>query len=442
MDRYTQSQYFNSHGDILLRNTRVPSAVLEASILPLTEDADGLTDLDVRVVRGEIHAIRPAGLLSPNDNEIVIDLQGRMVWPCYVDLHTHLDKSHTCSRTPHSERTLAGAISADQYDQATYWNVEDLVKRMDFALRCAYAHGTRALRTHLMSGHAVRSDTWRAFEEVREIWKERITLQAVSLIEIDEMAGDSGVQLADFTAEHGGLLGCAIIGAPAPDIAVKLDHFFSLAHDRRLNVDIHADENLEPSSHALRYISEAVVRNDFCGRVTVGHCCSMSVQSEEDVEKTLSAAATADVSIVCLPETNLYLQDRCNGVTPMRRGITRLLEIQDKQISVALASDNCRDFFNLFGDYDLHSVFRQAVLLGHLDMNLKDWPSSVSRTPAQVMGLDENGSLSEGQSADLIVFEARSYGELLSRPQSDRLILRKGKPISAKVPKYHELDAI
>ena len=32
---------------------------------------------------------------------------------------------------------------------------------MDFALRCAYAHGTQALRTHLMSGRAQSQLSWR-----------------------------------------------------------------------------------------------------------------------------------------------------------------------------------------------------------------------------------------------------------------------------------------
>ena len=31
---------------------------------------------------------------------------------------------------------------------------------MDFALRCAYAHGTQALRTHLMSGREQSKLSW------------------------------------------------------------------------------------------------------------------------------------------------------------------------------------------------------------------------------------------------------------------------------------------
>jgi len=40
----------------------------------------------------------------------------------------------------------------------------------------------------------------------------------------------------------------------------------------------------------------------------------------------------------------------------------------------------------------------------------------------------------------LIIFNARSYSELLARPQSDRLVLRQGQPISSILPSYRELE--
>jgi cytosine deaminase len=58
------------------------------------------------------------------------------------------------------------------------------------------------------------------------------------------------------------------------------------------------------------------------------------------------------------------------------------------------------------------------------------------------MGLNDAGLFGLGRSADLVVFRARSFSELLSRPQSDRVVLRAGLLADAKVPDYRELDGL
>ena len=53
---------------------------------------------------------------------------------------------------------------------------------MRFALSCAYAYGTSALRTHLMSGEEEQTKiAWEAFAKLRDEWRGKIELQGVSL---------------------------------------------------------------------------------------------------------------------------------------------------------------------------------------------------------------------------------------------------------------------
>ncbi len=54
---------------------------------------------------------------------------------------------------------------------------------MDFALRCAFAHGTRAIRTHLDSIPPQPEISWPVFREMRAEWAGRIDLQAASLMD-------------------------------------------------------------------------------------------------------------------------------------------------------------------------------------------------------------------------------------------------------------------
>ena len=109
---------------------------------------------------------------------------------------------------------------------------------------------------------------------------------------------------------------------------------------------------------------------------------------------------------------------------------------------VSFASDNCRDPFYAYGDYDMMEVYREAVRIAQLDHPFGDWAASVSATPAGSCGFTESGRLAVGAPADLVLFRARSMTELLARPQSDRVIVRAGKKLDVCLPDFREMDAI
>jgi cytosine deaminase len=166
------------------------------------------------------------------------------------------------------------------------------------------------------------------------------------------------------------------------------------------------------------------------------------VQAEDRVNSTLALVKAANIAVISLPLCNLYLQDRQAGRTPQYRGMTRLSELHQAGVPVALASDNCRDPFYAYGDHDVLEVFTQGVRIGHLDHPFGAWPQAVTATPAQIMGLGDIGQIGLGRSADLILFKARTLNELLSRPQSDRIVLRQGTAIDTTLPDYAELDEL
>ena len=58
------------------------------------------------------------------------------------------------------------------------------------------------------------------------------------------------------------------------------------------------------------------------------------------------------------------------------------------------------------------------------------------------MGLNGVGRIAVGGDADLVLFNARNYSELLSRPQADRIVLRDGRAIDTTPPSYRELDGL
>jgi cytosine deaminase len=166
------------------------------------------------------------------------------------------------------------------------------------------------------------------------------------------------------------------------------------------------------------------------------------VQDEARALDTLDLVAKAGIDVVSLPMCNLYLQDRTQaGVTrtPRQRGITLVHEMRERGIRVSFASDNTRDPFYAYGDMDMLEVMREATRIGHLDHSRADWVTSFLTDPAATCGF-EAPSLAPGAPADLVICKARSWTELFSRPQSDRIVLRGGAQIDRTLPDYAELD--
>jgi cytosine deaminase len=131
---------------------------------------------------------------------------------------------------------------------------------MDFSLKCAYAHGTGAIRTHLDSLPPQDGITWPTFAEMRSEWAGRIELQGVCLFGIDRLAEDNGYlpSIADRVSAAGGVLGA--VTYMVPDVDQHLESVFKAAMGRRLDLDFHVDETLDPAADTLRRIADVALR--------------------------------------------------------------------------------------------------------------------------------------------------------------------------------------
>jgi cytosine/creatinine deaminase len=418
----------------VLRNATVARTLLAQ---PQCYPGEGETvRLDLAVEGGRIVRITAAGTGAGGPP---VDLDGGMVWPCFTDIHTHLDKGHIWPRSPNPDGRHTSARAAVAADRTAHWSAADVAARMRFGLRCAYAHGTRAVRTHIDSYDGQAEISWPVLAAMRAEWQGRVALQGVSLIGIEAFRDEAaGARLADLVARHGGILGAAM--TTGPDLDILLDRVFALAQARDLDLDFHVDETTDPQSRSLSHIAAVSIQRRFRGHVVVGHCCSLALQPAVEADRTMDLVAEAGLAVVSLPMCNLYLMDRAGGHTPRWRGVTLLHELAARGVKTMAASDNCRDPFYAYGDHDALEVFRQAVRVAHLDHPVGEWPRLVTVTPAAVMGLDLR--IAEESPADLVLFRARNYNELLSRSQHDRTVLRDGAPIDTTTPDYRELDPL
>ncbi len=425
-------------GTLLLKNARVPDAVAGRP------GSGGVSLVDIEIADGRIAAVRPAGsapVTGPSH-----DLDKGLVLPAFVDIHTHLDKGHIWPRKENPDGTWLGALLAVAADRERMWAAADVERRMEFALRCAYAHGTAAIRTHLDSTPPQHEISWALFEQKRDEWAGRIELQAVSITGPDTLVDAAELDLvARQVKASGGVLGGSVAVFDRSKEAML--RVVEKAGELGLDLDLHTDETGDLAAHALLHLAEAVLETGFTGKVLAGHCCVLTVQDERVARATIDKAVEAGVAIVSLPMCNIYLQDRDNAGgrvrTPIRRGATLLNEFKAAGAEVMIASDNTRDPFYAYGDLDGVEVLREGARILQFDHPQElawDWARAVGSTPAAHAKFAYKAVIEAGAPADLVLFRARSWTELNSRPQSDRIALRAGKPIDQTLPDYRELD--
>jgi cytosine/creatinine deaminase len=427
-----------STGTVTLTNARVPAAatgkVGDGSVL----------DVDIEITDGRIVAIRPTG--SAPVSGATHDMDKGLVLPAFVDIHTHLDKGQIWQRKENPDGTWMGALLAVANDRERRWAIEDVERRFDFALRCACAHGTAAIRTHLDSAPEQLAISWGLFEKMREKWAGRVELQACAIVGPDTLISPDELDMvARQVKASGGLMGGSVATYDRSKEAML--RVVEKAGDLGLDLDLHTDETGNPDAHALLHLAEAVIETGFTGKVMAGHCCVLTVQDERTVKETIDKTVEAGIAIVSLPMCNIYLQDRDNGNgrvrTPIRRGATLLNEFKAAGAEVAIASDNTRDPFYAYGDLDGVEVLREGARILHFDHPQDmawDWVRAVGSAPARHAGFAYKAVIEPGAPADLVLFRARSWTELNSRPQMDRIVLRQGRAIDTTLPDYRELD--
>jgi cytosine deaminase len=159
----------------VLANARVPAGCVEGGLPAGTHVCvDHLAELDIEVRDGRVAALHPAGEAAAHTRARALDLRGKMVLPTFADLHTHIDKGHTTERSRNPDGSLSGADRSTARD-AAFWDEADVYRRMDFSLRCAYAHGTSALRTHLINMSPKQTAlTWPVFSRLKREWAGKV----------------------------------------------------------------------------------------------------------------------------------------------------------------------------------------------------------------------------------------------------------------------------
>jgi cytosine/creatinine deaminase len=400
---------------------------------------DGREDIDVLAEGGRISAVAPRLAAPPGAQ--VIDAQGWLLSPPFVDAHFHMDStlSHGQPRVNTSGTLLEGI--------ALWGELKPLLTEEAIAERAlaycdwAVARGLLAIRSHVDVCDP-RLLAVRALLEVKRRVAPALQLQLVAFPQ-DGLLRSPG---ALATLKQALDLGVDVVGGiphferTMAEGAESVRLLCELAAERGLRVDMHCDESDDPLSRHVETLAFHTQRLGLQGRVTGSHLTSMHSMDNYYVSKLLPLLAEAGLHVVANPLINITLQGR-HDTYPKRRGMTRVPELLAAGVNVAFGHDCVLDPWYSFGSACMLEVAAMGLHVAQMtgSRGQRQCFDAVTVNAARVLGLEGYG-LEVGCRADFVLLQARSPEEAL-RLRAQRLaVVSGGAVVSRMAPATAELN--
>jgi cytosine deaminase len=382
--------------------------------------------------------VRDGRLVAPEpDAHEVVHLQGGLVTPPLVEPHIHLDAVLTEGQPrPNLTGSLFEGI-AIWGERVRSLTMEDVKARVRKVLRWQLANGVQHVRSHVdVCDPELRA--LRALVELREEIGDQIELQLVAFPQQGMLSYEGGTALMHQAVALGV---DAVGGIPhyelTREMGVESVKFaFALAADHGLRVDIHCDETDDDHSRFVEVMAAETITRGMAGRVTASHTTAMHSYNNAYAYRVINNIARAGMHMVTNPLDNSVLQGRFDSY-PIRRGHTRVKELQAAGVNVCIGHDSVMDPWYPLGIGD---PLQAAFVLAHYGQmsgaeELKRLVDMITVNPARALGVEGYG-LVEGGPASLVVFDAPSEMDALRLLPRRRLVLRRGQVVARTEPAH------
>ena len=361
----------------------------------------------------------------------VIDADGRAVLPGFVEPHLHLDKALLYRRQPARDGTLAEAIRLTGQLKAEQ-DRDDVLERSRAVLDMAVAHGTVAIRAHPDVDPIQGLLGVETALVLRDEYRDLLDLEAVAFPQEGIVKAPGTLELMEEALRMGASVvgGCPYNEPTWDDTRRHIDLVFDLAQRFDVPVDMHADFADDASDQryaAARYIAEKAIELGWQGRVSLGHVTSLGALTREEAMPVVERLRDAQVTIVTLPATDLYLGGR-GDERNQRRGLTPVHLLRDSGVNVTFSSNNVRNAFTPFGKADMLQI---GNLLAHAaQFGTPHSQAEVLRMAtydaARSIGLGDYG-LAEGRRADLVILDSPLVADVLADIPPRLWVVKRGR---------------
>ncbi|MGI9393528.1 MAG: amidohydrolase family protein [Boseongicola sp.] len=393
---------------------------------------DGQTGADIACEKGRIAAIE-AGISA--EAQRVIDADGYLVSPPFVDPHFHMDATLSLGNPRMNvSGTLLEGISL-WGELKPIQSIDDIIERALKYCDLAVTKGIGAIRSHVDTCDDELKGV-QALLDVREKVKDYLDLQLVAFpqdgVLRDPTAMANTIRALDMGVDVVG--GIPHFERTMADGARSVRLLCEIAAERGLMVDMHCDESDDPLSRHIETLSFETQRLGLQGRVTGSHLTSMHSMDNYYVSKLIPLMVEAGVNAIPNPLINIMLQGR-HDTYPKRRGQTRVRELRDTGITVGFGSDCVMDPWYSLGKADMLDVAHMGLHVGQLASRTDmDWCfDAVTENSSRIMELDGYG-VAKGCKANFVLMQAKDKIDAVRLRAHRIAVVRAGKVISESAP--------
>lgn len=371
--------------DLVLRNAVTP--------------ADPDRRCDIGVADGRIAAL--SGDLG-GDAE-VLDLDGRLVVPGFVETHIHLDKACILERVTIRTGDVTEAIGQVAAVKAEFTEA-DVSERAGRALRKCIVNGTMLLRTHVEVDPVIGL---RGFEGVKAAIADHAWAvdAEICVFPQEGLLNNPGTEdlmraaLAD---------GASVVGA-APytdsDPHGQIDRVFAMAREFDADIDMHLDLSSDAASLDADYVCRKADAFGWGGRVAIGHVTKLAYLDAGRFAETACRLADAGVAVTVLPATDLFLMGREHDHA-VPRGVAPADRLLGHGVNCSLSTNNMLNPFTPFGDGSLVRMANLYANVGQIGApaGMEECLAMVTDRAARLMNRVDYG-IAVGNPADMVVLD-------------------------------------
>ena len=388
--------------------------------------------VDIAITDGVIVDVAPTIKTAPKE---MIDAKGKLVSAPFVDAHFHMDATLSLGLPRlNSSGTLLEGIQLWN-ELKPHITVDAIKERALEYCHWAVGKGILAIRSHV----DICDDRLLAVDALLDVKKEvapYLDLQLVAFPQDGYYRAPNALQNLNRALDKG----VDVVGGiphferTMVDGTNSVKALMSIAAERGLMVDMHCDESDDPLSRHIETLASETIHHGMQGRVAGSHLTAMHSYDNYYFEKLKAVMADAEMNVVTNPLINITLQGRMDAY-PKRRGFTRVPELQDMGLTIAMAQDCVMDPWYSGGHADMFDVAHMGYHIAHMTAphQIEQCFDMITTNPAKIMGLEKYG-IAKGNHADLIIFNATNAIDAIRKKAERLFVIRRGQVIAKTEP--------
>lgn len=372
---------------------------------------------DVRIENGIFKAI---GKNLEASGDKVIDANGKLLLPPFIDSHVHLDATLTAGDPEWNETgTLFDGIRIWSERKQTLTKKETKERAIQ-TLKKQASHGIQFVRSHVDT----TDPSFTALEallEVKDEVKDFMELQLVAFPQEGILSFKNGKNLIKQAVE----MGVDVIGAIPHfefnrDYGVdSLKYIVELAEKYDKLIDVHCDEIDDPNSRHLEVLATLAYESGLKNKVTASHTTAMGSYNDAYVYKLMRLLEMSNINMVCNPLINMHLGGRFDTY-PKRRGLTRVKELLENNVNVSFGEDDIKDPWYPMGDGNMldsiHMGIHATQLMGY--SQIMNSYNLTTNNGAKTLNVTDHYGIEVGKPANCLIFNTDNfYNELNERKE-------------------------